>query len=168
MTQSGDVESGYHPWSTYIAAQEEARRRGDHRVGTDYLVLGLLSDPEMERVLGVTLDAARAALDALDHAALAYVGFTGTFDPPYLTQRPVPKRPKVKQFLSEHLKSTPAAKAALQEAGKPMRRGQHISAVDVLRALMENPPPDPAATLFAALKIDTASLRARLGTETAS
>ena len=166
MTDSGDGEIEYHPWSTYIAGREEARRRGDRRVGTDYLVLGLLRDPEMERTMGVTLSAARDALDALDHAALAHIGVTGTVDPPFLAERPAPKRPKVKELLTDRLKLTPAAKAALQEAGKPMRRGQHITANEVLLALMENTMPDPAATLFNALGIDTAALRATLGATT--
>jgi|HubBroStandDraft_6_1064221.scaffolds.fasta_scaffold26237_5 hypothetical protein len=35
----------YHPWSTYIAAREEARRRGDRRVGTEHLLVALLENP---------------------------------------------------------------------------------------------------------------------------
>lgn len=162
MSDSPDTDVEYHPWTTYIAAQEEARRRGDRRVGTDYLVLGLLRDPGMQEVVGVTLDAARDALERLDHAALASIGVTATVEPAYLKERPVPKRPRVKELMSDHLKSTPVAKAALQEAGKPMRRGKHISAYTVLLALLENTVPDPAATLFEALGVDTAALRSRV------
>ena len=36
------------------AAREEARRRGDRRVGTEHLLLALLEDPAIEAVLGVT------------------------------------------------------------------------------------------------------------------
>jgi Clp amino terminal domain, pathogenicity island component len=154
----------YHPWTTYIAGREEARRRGDRRVGTDYLVLGLLRDHEMEQVIGVTLVEARDALERLDHAALSFIGVTGPFNPPYLAERPAPKRPKVKELLTDRLKLTPAAKAVLQEAGSPMRRGKHISANDVLLALLENTVPDPAATLFEALGVNTAALRARIVT----
>src|SRR5262245_53869018 len=58
------------------AAAEEARRRGDRRIGTGHLLLGLLHDPtgEPARALGVDLESARAADDALDRAALAAVG----------------------------------------------------------------------------------------------
>lgn len=164
MSESNDTVTEYHPWTTYIAGREEARRRGDRRVGTDYLVLGLLRDPDMERVIGVTLKAARDALDTLDRAALSFIGLTGTFDAPYLPERPAPKRPKVKELLTDRLKLTPAAKAVLQEAGQPMRRGKHISANAVLLALIENTVPDPAATLFVSLGVDTAALRARINT----
>ena len=58
------------------SAAEEARRRGDRRLGTDHLLLGLLHDPvgEPARAIGVDLESARAADDALDRAALAAVG----------------------------------------------------------------------------------------------
>ena len=58
------------------SATEEARRRGDRRLGTDHLLLGLLHDGDSQaaRALGVSLADARAASDALDRAALAAVG----------------------------------------------------------------------------------------------
>jgi hypothetical protein len=58
------------------SATEEARRRGDRRLGTDHLPLGLLHDEDSRaaKSLGVFLTDARAALDALDRAAPAAVG----------------------------------------------------------------------------------------------
>src|SRR5260221_9395240 len=58
------------------SATEEARRRGDRRLGTDHLLLGLLHDEDSAaaQALGVSLADARAASDALDRAALAAVG----------------------------------------------------------------------------------------------
>jgi hypothetical protein len=58
------------------SATEEARRRGDRRLGTDLLLLGLLHEPDSPaaRALGVSLAEARAAVDALDRAALTAVG----------------------------------------------------------------------------------------------
>src|SRR5262245_29909452 len=55
------------------SALEEARRRGDRRLSTEHLLLALLYDPAAApaRALGVDLETARAALDALDRAALA-------------------------------------------------------------------------------------------------
>jgi Clp amino terminal domain, pathogenicity island component len=58
------------------SAAEEAGRRGDRRLGTDHLLLGLLHDADSSaaRALGVSLESARGASDALDRAALAAVG----------------------------------------------------------------------------------------------
>ena len=59
-----------------LSAAEEARRRGDRRLSTDHLLLGLLHDEASPaaRALGVSLPDARATSDALDVAALAAVG----------------------------------------------------------------------------------------------
>ena len=53
------------------SAAQEARRRGDRRLGTDHLLLALLHDADsgVARALGVDLDTARAASDSLDKAA---------------------------------------------------------------------------------------------------
>ena len=56
------------------AALEESRRRGDRRLGTEHLLLGLLHDPDSARALGKNVEEARAALDRLDRAALAALG----------------------------------------------------------------------------------------------
>ena len=58
------------------SALEEARLRGDRRIGTEHLLLGLLHDPDSvaARTLGIDLATAQEALDALDRAALAAVG----------------------------------------------------------------------------------------------
>ena len=56
--------------SVLTSAAEEARRRGDRRVGTEHLLLGLLHEPDSKaaRALGVSLEDARLASDALDLA----------------------------------------------------------------------------------------------------
>jgi len=58
------------------AALAEARLRGDRRIGTEHLLLGVLRLPDTEaaRALGVDLATARDALAALDHDALAALG----------------------------------------------------------------------------------------------
>lgn len=163
MTGSPGPSSGYHPWTTYIAACEEARRRGDRRVGTDHLVLGLLADPEMAAVVGVTRETARLELDALDDQALHAVGVDAAeYDAPPLTTRALPARPTFAAVLKHRILMTPGAKAALHEAGRPIRRRQRITAGHVLAALLENRPPDPAATLLASLGVDIAEVRRRL------
>jgi hypothetical protein len=68
---------GTEVWKQLImAANDEARRRGDRRLGTDHLVLGLLHerDSAASRALGVDLAAARAISEALDLSALRAVG----------------------------------------------------------------------------------------------
>jgi hypothetical protein len=164
MSEASNSAIAYHPWTTYAAAREEARIRGDRRVGTDHLLLGLLRDPEIEEVLQVTLESAREALNSLDRAALASIGVVAEFKAPPSADRALPKRPTVKELwkVRDRLRLTPAAKAALQEAGRPMRRGKHITAQQVLLALMENRPPDSAATLFGALGVDVVAVRKRL------
>jgi hypothetical protein len=158
----------YHPWTTYIAAREEARRRGDRRVGTDHLLLGLLHDADVESIVGVSLDAARAATAALDHQALAAIGIPTDLDAPMLAPRELPSRPTVKAVMKDRLRLTPAAAAALREAGRPSRRGRDITAPSVLAALLENRSPDPAAELLTELKVDLAVVRARLAGRSAA
>jgi hypothetical protein len=62
-------------------------------------------------------------------------------------------------FPPDRLSLTPAAKVTLQEAGRPMRRGRHITPQQVL----DRKPPDSAAALLAAMAVDTAVVRG-LGT----
>ena len=63
--------------------------RGDGRVGTDHIALAMLSDPDSDtaRALGVELQQARAALQALDREALATVGMDAPADAPALPAR---------------------------------------------------------------------------------
>jgi ATP-dependent Clp protease ATP-binding subunit ClpA len=168
MTTRSRTTETYHPWTTYIAAREEARRRGNRRVGTEHLVLGLLHDPEIASALGVTLDSAREALDLLDRQALDAIGIAPALDAPPLPGRDQPPRPNLKEVLKDRLALTPAAKSGLQEAGKPMRRGKHIVPQEVLVVVLACEPPDPAAALFAALGVDTAAARQRLATPPAA
>ena len=162
MTTRSRTTETYHPWTTYIAAREEARRRGNRRVGTEHLVLGLLHDPEIASALGITLESAREALDSLDRQALRAIGIAPTLDAPLLPERELPSKPNVKAVLKDRLALTPAAKSALQEAGKSMRRGKHIVPQEVLVVVLGCESPDPAADLFSALGVDAAAARLRL------
>jgi len=47
MTAKANKAGGFNPWATAVDAREEARRRGNRRVGTEDLVLGLLREPEV-------------------------------------------------------------------------------------------------------------------------
>jgi hypothetical protein len=163
VTASSDTGGSYHPWTTYIHAREEARRRGDRKVGTEHLLLGLLCDRNIGSVLGTGLQPARDALDTLDREALTALGIALTLDAPPLPVRQTPARPTLKAVLTGRLPLTPAAKRTLAEAGKPVRRGRRITSQQVLLKLLDLDAPDPAATLLATLGVDRAAVRERLG-----
>jgi len=162
MTTNGATTVTYHPWTTYMWASEEARRRGDRRAGTDHLLLGLLEEPSVEAVLGVSLQEARDALDSLDREALGALGMGPGIDAPELRMHTVPKRPTIKAVIKDRIRMTPAGKKVLQEAGKPMRRGKHITAQQVLARVLDLEPPDPAAVLLGVLGVNTSEVRRRL------
>ncbi len=162
--------SAYHPWTTYIAAREEARRRGDRKVGTEHLLLALLSEPDLSGILEVTIEEARAALDALDLRAFAAIGLDARLDlPPLPSARAaeLPRKPTFRAVLKGRLPMTPTAKKTLEASRKGTRRGgahpgTRYVAKNVLAALLELEPPDPAAELLAELGVEPAAIRERL------
>jgi hypothetical protein len=175
MTANGNKAGGFNPWATAVYAREEARRRGNRRIGTDDLVLGLLREPDVARVLGCDLDAARQALDAMDRDALVAIGIDRPLDaPPVPTREPAlgGGRAVVKAILTDHLPMTPVAKRAMEQAAKDRRHGRGSAAPwdpsprwsreRVLVALLSLAPPDPAAALFDALDVDRTAVGARL------
>jgi Clp amino terminal domain, pathogenicity island component len=166
MTRHPKPPDAYHPWRTYIDAREEARRRGDRKVGTEHLILGLLREPVLAEALGCDLQSARDALDAMDHDALAAVGVGAAFNAPPIpideaAERPA--RPTFKAVLHDRLPMTPAAKTAMEEAYKEIRRGHQPGPQQMLLTVLELGRPDPAAELIAALGVDRAAVRRRLG-----
>jgi hypothetical protein len=166
MTKRSKPADEYHPWSTYIDAREEARRRGDRKVGTEHLMLALLREPVVALALGCDLQTARDTLDAMDHDALATVGIGAAFDaPPIPIDEPIKRsgRPTLKAVLRDRLPLTPAAKKALEKSYKEIRRGHQPGPQQVLLTVLELEPPDPAAELIAALGADRAAVRQRVG-----
>jgi hypothetical protein len=162
MTTRSATPDAYHPWTTYMWASEEARRRGDRRAGTEHLLLGLLEDPAIESVLGVSLQDARDTLDSLDREALGTLGIDPAIDAPRLRMHDVPKKPTVRTVLNDRLRLTPRAKLVLQEAGKPLRRGKRITSGQLLLRLFDLEPPDPAAMLLTDLGVDIRAVREHL------
>jgi Clp amino terminal domain, pathogenicity island component len=161
--------SDYHPWSTYLDAREEAKVRGDRRVGTEHLAVALLMEADLAEALGCDPPAARAALHAMDRAALAAVGLDGVLEelPPATPGRgreQAPRRPSIKTVLLGRIPLTPGAKNVLRDSSKDMRRigRRHPGPEHVMAALLERERPDPAAELFAALGVDTVVARDRL------
>lgn len=141
------------------SAAQEARRRGDRRLGTDHLLLGLLHDPESgaARAMGVDLEAARAVLDALDRSALASVGVEAEVgslaDPP-------PPHP----FARRLLPLTSGARAVLKRTVEQTREAgtARIESRQFLLALLDRESPDPAAELLTSLGVDRSQVRHRL------
>jgi hypothetical protein len=163
MTTESVAPGTLHAWAICLRASEEARRRGDRRTGTDYILLALLEDPTIEAVLGVSLQQARQALESLDHEALVALGMGSGADAPPLPMRAVPKKPRIRDIAqSDRLRMAPAAKKVLEEASKPNRRRLQITAQQVLAQILTLQPPDPAAVLLSALAVNTSDVRRRL------
>ncbi len=163
MSTESVVPEVLHPWTIYMRASEEARRRGDRRTGTDHVLLGLLEDPSVEVLLGVSLERARQALESLDHEALGALGFGSGTDAPPLPMRAVPKKPTFRAVMDKgRLRMTPAAKKVLEEAVRPNRRKTQVAAQQVLDQILALQPPDPAAVLLGALGVNESEIRHRL------
>jgi ATP-dependent Clp protease ATP-binding subunit ClpA len=163
MTTESVAPETLHGWAIYLQASEEARRRGDRRVGTDHLLLALFEDPSIEVVLGVSLPQARQALASLDHEALGALGLEIGTDAPPLPMRAVPKKPRIRDVVQkDRLRMTPAAKKVLQDASKPNRRKAYVTAQQVLAKILTLQPPDPAAALLGALGVNTSEIRRQL------
>lgn len=137
------------------AALDEARQRGDSLVGSDHLFLGLLhaQDPVVAQALEVDLEAARAALDALDRTALASIGLD-VAGLQLASHPPSRKRPRLSS----------AARSVLHRAAKEAMRTKprRHTMKHMLLALLACEPPDTAAVLMAQLRIDRPAVRKRL------
>jgi len=162
MTTGSVVPEVLHVWAIYMQASEEARRRGDRRTGTDHILLGLLEDPSIEVVLGVSVQQARQALESLDQEALGALGMRAGTGAPPLPMRAVPKKPRIRDVMKkDRLRMTPAAKKVLEDAVNPNRRKTQVTAEQVLAQILTLRPPDPAAVLLGALGVNTSEIRRR-------
>ena len=163
MTTESAAPVVLHGWAIYLRAGEEARRRGDRRIGTDHVLLALFEDPRIEVVLGVSLQQARQALESLDREALGALGLGSGTDAPPLPMRAVPKKPRLRDLMQkDRLRMTPAAKKVLEEASKPNRRRLQVTAQQVLAQILTLQPPDPATVLLGALGVNTSEVRRRV------
>ena len=160
------------------AAIAEARLRGDRRIGTEHLLLGVLrhSATTAAQALPVELADARAALYALDEEALAALGIHVVPSPRLAAPsndcaEPCPAPPEPGLF-GRNMPS-PAQVARLRAALSSGARAVLSQAIDaaptqaltperVLAALLDRDPPDPAAAVLHHLGIDRAAARARL------
>jgi ATP-dependent Clp protease ATP-binding subunit ClpA len=127
-------------------AIEDACRRGDRKVATDHLLIGILHDPTIAAEVGTSLEATRRAVDQLDRDALSAVGVdTAAFG------QLAPAAGAVR------LPLTPGAKSVLKRtlAHATAERSRRIETRHMLQALRERRAPDPAAELLAALRSST-------------
>ena len=162
QTEARD-QTKFNPWRTYIAAREEARCRGDRRVGTEHLLVALLLEPDFASFLGVDVESARAGLAKLDRQALAAVGVGAQIEEPVPAPRTgLPRRPTLKAVLQGRLPLTPIAKKMLEVSWKSTRGRRQLGQKYLLSSLLELERPDPAAELLADLGIDPATARERL------
>ena len=163
MTTNSVAPEALHAWAICLRASEEARRRGDRRIGTDHILLALLEHPSIEVALGVSLEQARQGLESLDHEALVALGLGSGADAPSLPMRAVPKKPRIRDIAQrDRLRMAPAAKKVLEEASKRNRRRLQVTAQQVLTQILTLQPPDPAAVLLGALGVNTSEVRRRL------
>jgi len=141
-------------------AVDAAAARGDRRVGTEHLLLGLLYDPAgaAKAALGTDLATARAALEGMDRDALAAVGIDATALDLDVAVAVVPSGARIGR-----LPFTAAAKDAL---GRTVRvaaaRRSRMEPEHLLLALLDCSAPDPAGQLLERLGIDAQTVRARL------
>jgi hypothetical protein len=162
------------------AAVAEARLRGDRRIGTEHLLLGVLRHPAAARALAVDLAAARAALGALDQEALSALGIdvgpgldpAEPADCPWPSGPPVPglfgrprTAPSPAQVTTLRAALSSGARAVLARAisAAPSSPARTVTPELVLAALLAREPPDPAAALLDRLGVDRAQTLARLG-----
>jgi ATP-dependent Clp protease ATP-binding subunit ClpA len=141
--------------SAVSGAVDEAARRGDRRVGTEHLLLGLLAAPvgQVADVVGVDVEQARAGLAVMDAQALRAVGVDAPELPAVAPGRfgaRVPFTAAAKEVLGQSLH------AAAAEGGR------RIQPRHLLLALLGRTEPDPAAVLLTRLGVDPVLVRQRL------
>jgi ATP-dependent Clp protease ATP-binding subunit ClpA len=128
--------------STVDLAKDEACRRGDRRISTEHLLIGLLHDPSIAATVGADPDDARRIADGLDRDALAAIGIDiSAFGSLERAQG------------AARLPFTPGAKAVLARTVAHART-RHIQSSHLLDALLECRPPDPASEILTRLRDD--------------
>lgn len=134
-------------------AKYEAARRGDRRIGTDHLLIGVLHDDTIAAALETDADAARAAAAALDVLALAAIGIDiGGVEA------------GVRATLGKHTPFTAGAKRVLAQTlqNAADENARALTTRHLALALLDRPDADPASALLAALGVRRVEARQRL------
>jgi ATP-dependent Clp protease ATP-binding subunit ClpA len=142
------------------AAWAEANRRGDGRLGTEHLLLGLIVEgtPTVRGAVGVDLATARHGLEELDRQALVAIGLDAAGAGEAGSPEDVPAaRAGRARFTASARLVLSAALAAASAAHTRQLRTDHL-----LLALVDGEPHDPAVVLLVSLGVDPATVRARL------
>jgi ATP-dependent Clp protease ATP-binding subunit ClpA len=140
-----------------ITARVEARRQGSRAIGTEHLLLGVLTHDEgrLASALGADAAACRAALVRMDAEALASVGVDVAA---FGTLR------EAEAESGGHLPLTAASKKALSGTLREARRAKRrsLQPEDLLLALLARERPDPVAELLTRMSVDPELVRHRL------
>ena len=135
-------------------AVEEAESRGDTRIGTEHLLIGVARSRSLEGVLP-DVESLRAELDRMDREALASVGLD-----PGLIELAGPARHKK----TVHIPFTSGAKDILKGALRAALdlSHRHIGVEHIALALTAIEGPDRATGMLHGLDLDPDALRAAL------
>jgi hypothetical protein len=145
------------------AAVDEAWQRGERKVGTDHLLLGLLHDQEVAELLGVTVTTARTALAGLDQAALLQIGLdVRGLELPAVVP-PKRRRPSLASNSPTAGFRSVISRAVADNGG----RIRGLTPRHLLRSLLTVASSDPAAQVLKQLGIDSSELYTRLDGRTA-
>lgn len=143
-----------------VGAVEEAQGRGDRRIGTDHLLLGLLHDPDVAGWLGVSLEEARGSSDAIDSAALRAIGVDLRGEPTGWATISKTKRTPFNSGAKNLMRD--ALGRAVAEQSRSLEARHLVGAVLDLHA------PDPAALLLGELKVDLQAARSAMAKPSAA
>jgi ATP-dependent Clp protease ATP-binding subunit ClpA len=135
-------------------AVEEAESRGDTRIGTEHLLIGVARSPSLESLMP-DVESLRAELDRMDREALASVGLD-----PELIELAGPARHRK----TAHIPFTSGAKDILKGALRAaLDLGhRHIGVEHIAIALTAIEGPDRATGMLHGLDLDPEAVRAVL------
>jgi ATP-dependent Clp protease ATP-binding subunit ClpA len=148
------------------AATAIARRRGETRVGTDHLLMGLVTaGNEIARAAGLSVERLHEALDRLDGSALGAFGIDAAPDAwrsPSPNAEPSWARPRRHRRRSgrRHLPLSAGAKRSLEKSMRVAldHRHRRITTNHLLAALSTGGHNDPAIRLLRTAAVDPADL----------
>jgi ATP-dependent Clp protease ATP-binding subunit ClpA len=141
-----------------VAAEEASRRRGDLRLGTEHLLMGVVATGEpVSMEFGLSVDRIRAAQEARDARALRAVGIEADLD--VIPRRP-PRRSRHWLWPRSHLPFTVAAKRSLERSLHICLAEHHraITTTHLMAALVVGEPRDPAVRALRDLGIDPSEI----------